>query len=710
MTSLRRLIDEALSDEDVINQIKSSIRTENSDMNLMTKSQLLEILRSKGVIKMLVSKIKSKEKFKTFTSDQNSFISTSEYSKTYPSLKWNSNVVLVVEVLKGRAFTSHIQTYEDLESEESKNSDVNLQLHIAYKNCRFSSKLFQRTTDPIINQFFCFELQSGEISKGKDVTLEKLLFDKPVALLQIVIISNILSTGRRSLVSSTYFDWRPYFMGSAKCKEVNLNHWTNNVSIELQSTDPDCNVPAGILDIRLSLICPNESVNTKLSPQVEQTFDTNMSGIIDHQTCRLKQLSPSLVQAHFQLESNRSVERENSFTNYVRQWWRELTQLREGLFSDRLIKIFATDENGHAQFVCNFINPLSVSHILETPYIAARFVSSIPYEPFYGVGTGIKERWYSGLAFVSSNRGDVADHANFLCCLLLGYGIEAYVALGTSQLNMNKRQMATSANLYAWVVVCSNDYQRITFWDSITGRYYIHTIDGCEQKIFPSPFVTIGCLYNNTSFYANIQPTDQVVNCHFNLKDSSQWRPMSFEVIQTIHKHSSLYLRKLNPPIQSIDEITVQCRESLRRLASNWRNEKLNCTNHNLWKWDNNLEQLLFPLIAKYEADQKRLSNFDDTNNDNIIHLHEVLDNDLITSPIHRHIPKDFIFKSYPIQLFHCNPQRILQSCLRSQLCRDILGCRGDHVQLALALRITAYAENAVITWIIFACSYKSII
>ncbi|KAK4473489.1 hypothetical protein MN116_002853 [Schistosoma mekongi] len=67
-------------------------------------------------------------------------------------------------------------------------------------------------------------------------------------------------------------------------------------------------------------------------------------------------------------------------------------------------------------------------------------------------------------------------------------------------------------------------------------------------------------------------------------------------------------------------------------------------------------------------------------------------------------------FTIYLRLLFHCDPQRILRSCLRSQLCRDILGCRGDHVQLALCLRIIAYAENAIVTWVIFACSYKSII
>ncbi|KAH8850030.1 Centrosomal protein of 76 kDa [Schistosoma japonicum] len=696
------LIDEALSDEDIINEIKSSICTTNNNEAFVSKSQLLDILRSKGVIDMLVSKIRSKKLSKISPSIHSGLHDTFTDINEYISRNMNASLVLVVEVLQGRAFTSHLQTYENVQNEELSCPDVNFQLHIAYKDHRSSSKIFQCTTEPVINQYFCFEIISNYTNKEKDVSFEKLLVDKPVSLVQIVIVSTSLATGRKNLIASTYFDWRPYFIGSSKCDEVNSNHWTSNASIELKSTDPNCNVSPGILDLRLSLICAKESINTKLSHSLDKPFNSNMSGVINCQPSKLKHLSPSLVQAHFNLESNRSNERENSFTNYVRQWWRELTQLREGFFSNRLIKIFATDENGNTQFVCNFVNPLSVSHILETPFTAARFVSSIPYEPFCSIGNEIKERWYSGLAFVSSNRGDIADHANLLCSLLLGYGLEAYVALGTGQFNMNKQIMTVSSYLCAWVVVCSDDYHRITFWDCITGRRYIHTISCCEQNLYPSPFYSVGCLYNNNSFYANIQPTDKV--------DSSHWRPMSSEVIQTVHKHSSLYLRKLNPSIQPVNDITVQCRESLRRLANNWRIEKLDCQHKNdiLWKWDNKLGQLLLPLIAKYEADLKRLSNYADS--DTMSNVYDEFDNDFIISPIHRHIPKDHLFKSYSIQLFHCDPQRILRSCLRSQLCRDILGCRGDHVQLALSLRIIAYAENAIVTWVIFACSYKSII
>ncbi|KAK4473488.1 hypothetical protein MN116_002852 [Schistosoma mekongi] len=530
MADWHSLIDEALSDEEIVNEIKSSIRITNYNPSSVSKSQLLEILRSKGVIDTLISKIKSKERSTISQNIHNGLLATFEDINTYILRNMNASLVLVVEILKGRAFTSHLQTYEDVHDDEFNCPNVSFQLHIAYKDHRFSSKVFQCTAEPVINQYFCFEIISNYTNKENDTIFEKLLVDKPVSLVQIVIISTSLVTGRRSLIASTYFDWRPYFLGSSKCNEVNSNHWTTNASIELKSTDPNCNVSAGILDLRLSLICTKKSVNTNLSHPLDQPINSNMSGVINCQPSKLKHLSPSLVQAHFHLESIRSNERENSFTNYVRQWWRELTQLREGFFSNRLIKIFATDENGNTQFVCNFVNPLSVSHILETPYTAARFVSSIPYEPFCSIGNEIKERWYSGLAFVSSNCGDIADHANLLCSLLLGYGLEAYVALGTGQFNMNKQLMTTSSYLCAWVVVCSDDYHRITFWDCITGHRYIHTISCCEQNLYSSPFYSVGCLYNDNSFYANIQPTDKVVNCSFNLKVGSDHQPIQMSM------------------------------------------------------------------------------------------------------------------------------------------------------------------------------------
>lgn len=46
----------------------------------------------------------------------------------------------------------------------------------------------------------------------------------------------------------------------------------------------------------------------------------------------------------------------------------------------------------------------------------------------------------------------------------------------------------------------------------------------------------------------------------------------------------------------------------------------------------------------------------------------------------------------------------------RSPFCKDIVGCRGDHVRLAVRVRVFAYPENACAVWLMFACKYCSVL
>nr|XP_020011665.1 centrosomal protein of 76 kDa-like [Castor canadensis] len=64
---------------------------------------------------------------------------------------------------------------------------------------------------------------------------------------------------------------------------------------------------------------------------------------------------------------------------------------------------------------------------------------------------------------LSEEEGDCEDHANLLCSLLLGYGLEAFVCVGTKAKGVP----------HAWVMTCGTD-GTITFWESLTGHRYIH--------------------------------------------------------------------------------------------------------------------------------------------------------------------------------------------------------------------------------------------
>ncbi|VDI70045.1 glycerol kinase [Mytilus galloprovincialis] len=73
-------------------------------------------------------------------------------------------------------------------------------------------------------------------------------------------------------------------------------------------------------------------------------------------------------------------------------------------------------------------------------------------------------------------------------------------------------------------------------------------------------------------------------------------------------------------------------------------------------------------------------------------------------------VPDGHTFKGYPIQFSHRNARRAFATCLRSPVCEEIVNCRGDHVRLAVRVKIYPYPESACATWIMFACKYKSVL
>jgi len=160
-------------------------------------------------------------------------------------------------------------------------------------------------------------------------------------------------------------------------------------------------------------------------------------------------------------------EKERKFLLYAKQWWQEFSSDHSG--DDRHVKIFAQDENGLNRyvnvtdsllwllvfrFVCDYVSPIRAGRILDSPSQAARFVASIPIQSNSSIGssTTSHDLWKSGLAFLVENRGSVENHAILLCSLLLGFGLNAYVAIGIV------KDDTTSQRPHTWVVtfqVCS---------------------------------------------------------------------------------------------------------------------------------------------------------------------------------------------------------------------------------------------------------------
>jgi len=134
----------------------------------------------------------------------------------------------------------------------------------------------------------------------------------------------------------------------------------------------------------------------------------------------------------------------------------------------------------------------------------------------------------------------------------------------------------TKNQIHAWVVTIGAD--DVFFWESLNGnRYdsdpfiifiiylafflsrYQHTsidpdeppLDKLSLNNIHHPYRTIGCLFNDKSFYANIQATCNVDTCVFRLNDQSKWKSMSHDAIASINTPGLILTTPIMPHLMN---------------------------------------------------------------------------------------------------------------------------------------------------------------
>lgn len=104
-----------------------------------------------------------------------------------------------------------------------------------------------------------------------------------------------------------------------------------------------------------------------------------------------------------------------------------------------------------------------------------------------------------------------------LCCLLLGFGLEAYVCVGTN-----------SEGSHAWVLTRApavgpdGSKRKIYFWESLTGNKL-----GQDDPRVHRFYRTIDSVFNHKAFYANVQADNRVINTNWHFEDEFMWKSMS---------------------------------------------------------------------------------------------------------------------------------------------------------------------------------------
>ncbi|XP_075252623.1 centrosomal protein of 76 kDa-like [Convolutriloba macropyga] len=548
----------------------------------------------------------------------------------------------------GKAFTGFSE-----ETSSFHDTKATISVIIDFRNQRFNSKSVPYCVEPAFDDSFLIVLADDKKNvNGKAADLNAMLsMSDPLH----VIVLKTDTFGAKSVISSQFVEWR-HLLHTQGMKERN--------ALPVYGIGGESKINAGVLDITMEIM-----------PAVTST------------------LQKEIVSTQFELEWSRVNEKNKSFFNYAKQWWKEYLQIRPEN-NQRLVKIFAQDENGTTRPVCSFVRPLRTGRVLESALQCTRFVSVLSSEGTDDAmgGTSSTSTWQSLFCTLAQNKGTSADHANLLCSLLIGFGLNAYVCFGTK----------SKQEPHSWVVIVGAD-NIVTFYESTTGHKYIHnfshhdnlhlkTVSGSDQN--SHPYVTIGCVYNNREFYANIQPSDRVANCAFDLLNDYNWKSMDREVLDSVCGSESNPFWRNIPVIQgpSLDTsiIAENLELDLMNLIVDHRSSlELDSV------FDAGLAYILQPALSSYEMERS---------------LGVSVGSDEFQNAIRQYIPDGETFKGCPLQVDTVNAKRVFNRCMKSQSCEEIISCRGDSVRLAARVKVVAFPENAVAVWLMLACKYKSIV
>lgn len=520
---------------------------------------------------------------------------------------------LLVKVQYGKAFLDFL---------DNKDENLKMQVHLSFLQQRFSSKKITCVAEPVFDDSFLLNLTTSDVPIDF-ATLVKL--SSPIHLT----ITTESSKGRE-ILSTKSIEWRAM-----------LSNPSLSFPIELQGLGTRSKLSVGALYLQIDMM---------------------------PKTRRSDFISDRLVNEQINLEKKYEREVAHSFFEYSNEWWKDYKQIRSGN-DKRLVKIYAETEDGTFKPVSSLIQPMRTNRLIDSPLQAARFVSLIPFERCENPGGTRSEVWHSMHTFLTKGKGDCEEHALLLAGLLLGFGLDAYVCLGSS-----------GEGPHAWVLTLGG---KNMFWESLTGQRL--NVDDPRVHRF---YRKVGCVFNHKHFYGNIQADDVVSNTCWDLHNETLWKPMAGDILERLVGTSKLV--PLLPPIPDVTSEELRLENEVKKLISSYRER-----NDLLTHWDDELSYLLSPALVNYELD--RIGGV-------------TYGNEEFQQSIKRYVPEGHTFKAFPSQFLGLKPNEIMNGFCKNSVGIDVLQTRGDTVRFAIRIKVVAYPEEISAVWAMLAVRFRSVI
>lgn len=375
----------------------------------------------------------------------------------------------------------------------------------------------------------------------------------------------------------------------------------------------------------------------------------------------------------------------------------------------RDIKLVAEDEAGQHRMVCSFINPIIASRDIDSPKLSARFVSLIPFKRDLSLAGGRVCTWNSPHAFLTNLQGDVEDHAILLCSLLLGWGMDAWVAMGTIA---SPGRNTTTLNNHVWVVTMDAASDgHVIFWETLTGQQYKVKIETDKKNKFlmsksntdknNHPFSNIYAMFRHDMFLLNVQRNTSLVineestsnhshNLNFNLMNTNYWLPFQLKNLNT-HPGCKLRIPSSVMNASSTRNVELNVESLIKSSIKSWRDEF-----HLSTVFDEKLELLLQPALLAYEMDRS---------------LGISIGNDDFQNSIKRFVHKGYSFRAYPTCFSHANIPSIAATIRQAAACKQVLYVHSSSpaasTKLGVRVKIFPYPESVMALWIMVAAVFE---
>lgn len=462
---IRDIIKDHIENSKVIDSIKENI-SKDKNLTLHDKNAIMKKLKAEGVLSHIlhsvpVSKIAPDRKVVAGVGIKK----TAGREIPHKEMLDKKKKYLICKINKGASFVDFVSPKED----------EYLKISVSFMDQRYSSNPVPATTDPMFDFTVSFEIPSY-LDPNSLVT---------AATPMIIVLQKQTLEERAVVLSTERIDWRDLLANNSI-----------EVTKEMQPIDLKHKGSLGLLYIDLDI----------------------------HPYLSKDQLLPSsTVRKQQDMEKKFEAEAYQQFLEYAKEWYGEYKEIRAS-HHKRFVKIFAETDDRSSIYTptCSLIYPLIANKMIDSPHHAARFVSLIPFQRLEDFDSKRVEIWHSIQAFLTRGCGDSEDHSVLLCNLLLGFGLEAYICVGTN-----------SEGPHTWVMTL--DYTdgsgraKTTFWESLTGQK-LKLGDPRVSRFYR----TIDCVFNDKHLYANIQPDNQVKNTVMDLNDDGLWKGMDTTMVKAL--------------------------------------------------------------------------------------------------------------------------------------------------------------------------------